>query len=104
MRKSGYYDKNGQEYQTGQRVKLNLPYADTDHYIYGTIVYGLYVVGTDEWEHKYITIGFAVSYIDGSGTTGLNPEWEITTEKEFQEHLLKIKNNILNVPQQEEKP
>jgi len=25
MRKSGYYDKNGQEYQTGQRVKLNLP-------------------------------------------------------------------------------
>ncbi|RPI86162.1 MAG: hypothetical protein EHM34_00260 [Nitrosopumilales archaeon] len=84
MRKSGFADIKGVEFITGKHVRMNCGIDDKQHYIYGTIVYGLYIIGRDEWDHKYMTIGFAVAYRDGSGTTGLDMDWEVVTDEEFE--------------------
>lgn len=82
----GIRDKNGKIIRLGDRVRLDCMYNEQSHihnYIKGTVVYGFYSAGYDEWGSHHKTLGFFVQFQDKSGTTGIDRTWEVIDQNEF---------------------
>jgi len=82
----GIRDRYGKLIRLGDRVRLDCMYNDKSHlhhYIKGTVVYGYYSAGRDEWDSHYRTLGFFVKFSDNSGTTGIDRTWEVIDQNEF---------------------
>jgi len=79
----GLKDKKGKPLHNLDYVKLDISIHGVD-FVYGQIIYGYLTINRDEWDVHHKTMGFGVKYKDGSGTTGITSDWELTTKEEYE--------------------